>query len=129
MKKEEKPENYMEEIKTRFEKMRDLREEAEKIKSALLNSEEAIKRTEKCSDAISQFTGVITRTNTGSGWEVVVALRNARCTEADWETLYSYKMSHFDDLMSLIEDRLYKELEDAIRYVKRIRKELTQTKD
>lgn len=129
MEKEEKSANYMEEIKTRFEKMRDLREESEKLKSALFNAEEAIKRTEECTEAISQFKSTIDRTNTGSGWEVIVAMRNARCTKSEWETLYSYKMSNFDDLMCLIEDRLYKKLEDAIYYVKNSRKELTKTTD
>lgn len=122
--------DYMAKMKKRFEKIDKLNEEAMALKSELLRAEGNIKTATECSKRIQQFTETLNRTHSGYGYEVMVCVRRGSRNENDkWEELYRYHMGNFDDLMELIEDRLYKNLEDAIYYVKNSRKELAITTD
>jgi len=121
----EKEETYMEEIKTRFEKMRELRKEAYDLESLLFNAEDRINRAKECLDNIELFTNTLQKTNTGCGWDVVVCVQDGKIIAGnDFHELYRYKMSNIDDLMNIIEDRLYKELKDSLYYVRESKKEI-----
>lgn len=130
MEKEEKSENYIDRIRTRFEKMRDLRNEAKELEYELIDAENSIKEAKQCSERIGRFTEKLQQTQGGCGWDIMVCVRKgSTSTEHEWTELYRYHMSNIDDLMNLIEDRLYKELEDAIYYVKKSRKKIAKTTD
>ena len=117
---------YITKSKTRYERMAELKRNAEK----LCMSEESLakwkEKTEQLMGEIKRFENTLHDDFFGDyGPTIRVQTYNPK-RGGDWKTLYQYEMNNVDDLMNLIIDRLYKNLEHALMRTNEIAKVINE---
>jgi hypothetical protein len=107
-------EEYIKRSNERYERMRKVTEQATKLEYSLIGLKEWTDKVSECSERINRFRDLAKQkiTTPNDGADVMVGIRNHG--EEEYAELYAYEMNNWDDLMNLIEDRLFCELSNAL---------------
>ena len=105
---------YIKRSNERYERMRKITEQATKLEYSLIGLKEWTDKVSERSEKINRFRDLVKQkiTTPHDSADVMVSIRNHG--EEDYIELYAYTMSNWDDLMNLIEDRLFIELSNAL---------------
>lgn len=117
---------YIKRSNERYERMRQITEQATKLEYSLIGLKEWTDKVSECSEKINRFRDLAKKkiTTPNDGADVMVRIRNHG--EEDYTELYSYYMCNWDDLMNLIEDRLFIELSNALASLERNKDTVTE---
>lgn len=110
---------YIQRSEERYERMKQMTEQATKLEYSFIDLKQWIDEISKCSDRINRFRDLVKNkiTTPRDSADVMVSIRNHG--EEDYVELYAYTMNNWDDMMNLIEDRLFVELSNALASLER----------
>ena len=121
--------DYIKRSESRYNRMVELKRNAEKLCMSEESLTEWKEKTERLLGEINNFDKTLNGDFLGGGGPTIrVQTYNPR-RGGDWKTLYQYQMNNVDDLMNLIIDRLYRDLEHAIMRTNEIVKDINEMHD
>lgn len=105
---------YIQRSNERYEYMKQITEQATKLEYSVMDLKAWTDKVSECLGRINRFRDLVKKKTTTPHDEadVMVSIRNHG--EEDYTELYAYTMSNWDELMNLIEDRLFIELSNAL---------------
>lgn len=117
---------YIQRSKERYERMKQMTEQATKLEYSFIDLKQWINKISKGSDRINRFRDLVKNkiTTPRDSADVMVSIRNHG--EEDYVELYAYTMDNWDDMMNLIEDRLFVELSNALASLERNKNTITE---
>ena len=117
---------YIKRSNERYERMRQVTEQATKLEYSLIGLKEWTDKVSECSEKINRFRDLVKQkiTTPNDGADVMVSIRNHG--EEEYYELYAYTMSNWDDLMNLIEDRLFIKLSKALASLEKNKDAVTE---
>lgn len=118
--------DYIKRSNERYERMRKMTEQASKLEYSFIGLKEWTDKVSESSEKINRFRDLAKKkiTTPHDSADVMVSIRNHG--EEDYTELYSYTMNNWDDLMNLIEDRLFTELSNALSSLERNKEAVTE---
>lgn len=117
---------YIKRSNERYERMRQITEQATKLEYSVMGLKAWTDNVSECSEKINRFRDLVKKkiSTPCDGAHVMVSIRNHG--EEDYTELYTYEMSNWDDLMNLIEDRLFVELSNALASLENDKETITE---
>lgn len=118
--------DYIKMSSERYERMRQITEHATKLEYSVMSLKAWTDKVSECSGKINRFRDLAKEkiTTPHDYADVMVSIRNHG--EEDYTELYTYTMSNWDDLMNLIEDRLFVELSNALASLENDKETITE---
>jgi len=118
--------DYIKRSSERHERMRQITEQATKLEYSVMGLKEWTDKVSECSERINRFRDLAKKkiTTPHDCADVMVSIRNHG--EEDYTELYTYTMNNWDDLMNLIEDRLFVELSNALASLENNKENITE---
>jgi len=119
-------EDHIKRSNERYEYMMRLTEQATNLEYSLIGLKEWTDKVSECSDKINRFRDLVKTkiTTPNDEADVMVSIRNHG--EESYSELYAYTMSNWDDLMNLIEDRLFAKLSHALSSLEKNKDAVTE---
>ena len=122
-------EEHITKSETRYKRMENLRRNSEKLCISEESLAEWKEKTERILGDIDNFDKTLNGDFYAGDCPTIRIQTYNPCRGGDWRTLYQYKLSNVDDLMNLIIDRLYDNLEHAITRTNEIVKDINEMHD
>lgn len=117
---------YIKRSSERYERMRQITEQATNLEYSVTSLKAWTDKVSECSERINRFRDLVKKkiSTPRDCADVMVSIRNHG--EEEYAELYAYEMSNWDDLMNLIEDRLFVELSNALASLENDKETITE---
>lgn len=118
--------DYIQRSNERYERIKQITEQATKLEYSVMGLKAWTDKVSECSGRINRFRDLVKKkiTTPHDEADVMVSIRNHG--EEDYTELYAYTMSNWDELMNLIEDRLFIELSNALASLENDKETITE---
>lgn len=118
--------DYIKRTSERYNRMKQMTEQATKLEYSVTNLKAWTDKVSECSEKINRFRDLVKKkiTTPHDSADVMVSIRNHG--EEYYTELYTYTTNNWDDLMTLIEDRLFVELSNALASLENDKETVTE---